>query len=217
MRLRRRAAYKGGPGATLIELLIAMGVLTLVLGAVLALQLQGLKIYQDVAASDWASFGAATAVERLEEDIQQCFRVTGRHTDTIVIAMPLLAWDDGNEMNIPVEPLAAGERISYYLSDTSGHPSLEGTYLWRATKLPGQTAFVRDIRPLAADIQKLQFTYEMMPAPREASVGTVNLLIKVSCKEGGVVRVRSHCAQITLRNAGYGPVTHESGLDSPDG
>ncbi len=207
----------GQPGATLIELLIAMSVLTLVLGAVLALQLQGLRIYQDVAASDWASFGAAMAVGHLEEDIQQCFRVTGRHTDKIVVAMPLLAWDEESQESVPVEPLTAADCLCYYLSDTSGSPSAEGTCLWRAVRLRGQSDFVPDPRALADNVHKLQFTYEMLPPPRDCSVKTVTLLVKVWCKEGGTVRTRSHSACITLRNAEYGPVTDESGLDCPEG
>ncbi len=203
----------GCRGATLIELLIAMSILTLILGAVLVLQLQGTRMYQDVAARDWATFEAATAVERLEEEIAGSFRVVGRYPDRVTISMPLMVRDSESGMDVPAQPLACGDAIRYYLSDASGQLSAGGKYLWRAVRQAGTATFIRDRAPLAGRIERLQFSYDMMPAPREASVKRVHLLVKARVKEGGAVRVRAHSARIMLRNAVYGPITHEPGVD----
>jgi type II secretory pathway component PulJ len=201
---------------SLIELSIAMSILSLVLGAVLALQLQAVRMYQETASADWANFDAAMAIARLEKDIQQCFRVTGRYSDRITITRPLMAYDAVTGTYLPVQPLAEGDSVRYYLSDASGVLYVDGTCLWRAVRPAGGSSFVKDSAPLADNITTLQFEYVMMPAPRSASVKYVDLLIRAQVKEGGATRTRSHSSRLTLRNAPYGPVTSETGTDEEE-
>jgi len=211
--MRPQCRLRPSQGMTLIELCISSSIFTLILGAILALSLQGLRMYQQVAASDWATFDAATAVDQLENDIQQCFRVTGRYVNRITMTRPLLALDSQTGVYLPVEPLAAGDKVQYYLADESGVLGTQGTYLWRAIKPAGTLHYVRDIGPLADRIVTLQFGYEMMPVPRQNSVQYVNLLIKARVKEGSAIKIRGHSSRIALRNSAYGPVTTETGND----
>ncbi len=203
-------------GVTLVELIISMSVLSLVLGAVFALYLQAIRMYQETASADWANFGAATAIGRLEKDIQQCFRVTGRYPSRITITRPLTAYDSVTGAYLPVQPLVEGTSVRYYLSDASGVLDGSGTCLWRALKPAGSSSYVRDNAPLADNITTLQLGYVMMPAPHNASVKYVDILIRAQVKQGGVTRARSHSSRLTLRNAQYGPVTNESGVDEEE-
>lgn len=210
-RVRNRLGVRRG--LTLIELSLSMTIMVLLLGAVLALLLQGVRMYPQVAASDWARFDAATAVARMEEEIEQSFRVTGRYSDRITITRPLLALVPSPGLYVPVEPLTAGDKVRYYLADATGTWGTNGTYLWRAVRPAGQSTYVPGSGPLARTVDLLQFTYEMMPAPRQASVAYVNVLVRAKVKEGATTRTRTHTSRIGLRNSGYGPVTAETGIE----
>jgi hypothetical protein len=213
---RLRTGRIGRRGVTLVELSITTSLLTLILGGCLALALQAVRMYQNVASADWASFDAATAVATLEEDITDCFRVSGHYADRITITRPLTIWDSMAGCHVPAQPLAEGASVRYYLADAAGAMGTEGPYLWRAVRPAGGPTYVRDGQPLADNIDTLQFTYEMMAAPRQASAQYVTLLMRAYVKEGGTVSRRSHTSRITLRNAGYGPVTNETGADEKE-
>ena len=203
-------------GVTLIELLMVAGLMTLVIGAVLALQLQGLRIYQSTASADWASFDAGRAVEQLETDIQACFRVTGRYPDRITLSMPAVAWDSHVQAEIPTQPLSEGASVRYYLADAGGVLGSSGTYLWRSVRPAGGALYVRDAAPLARNIVGLQFTYEMAPSRRQASVRYVDVWVRARAKEGGTTTERTHETRILLRNWEFGPITTETGVDEEE-
>jgi len=203
----------GCRGLTLIELLIVASVLTLTLGSVLSLLLQGLRIYQQTASADWAGFDAGQAVLRLEDEIRGCFRATGRYSDRITVTRPLTAWDATAHGWFPTHPLTEGESVRFYLSDSGGILGGTGTCLWRAVRAAGGTVYVRDAQPLADNITTLQLTYEMAEAPRDSSARYVGLTIAARVKEGGTVTTRTHTARIELRNYALGPVTDETGID----
>ena len=214
---RRRAQCiraGGRGGVTLVELMVSTSVLSIILGAVLLLQLQGLKAYQDVAATNRASFQAAAAVELMEEEIEACYRVVGRAPDRIVVSMPRTAWNVDQQANLPAQPLQFGSTVRYYLADSAGTYGTTGTYLWRAEKPVGATSYTLGRQPLARNVTSLQFAYTMAAAPRAASVATVGLTVVARVKQGGVTRPCTHTAQIVLRNVGYGPVTAETGRDT---
>lgn len=193
-----------------------MGIMAIVLGAVMILQIQGLKIYQGVAASDWANFDAATAVGIIEEDLQGCFRVTGRYADRITLSRPLLAYDSVNNIYVPRQPLGYGNEVRYYLADATGKLGTSGECLWRSVRRAGTTTFVLDRQPLAQSISALDLSYQMKPSPRSGSVATVGLGVTATVKEGGSTRVKRHASEIVLRNSDFGPVTSETGIDDPE-
>jgi len=190
--------------------------MVLVIGAVLSLQLAGLRVYQHTASADWASFDAGQAVERLEDDIRNCYRVTGRYDDRITVSRPLTAYDSIAGGYFPVQPLEEGQSVRYYLSDDSGALGLSGTYLWRAERAAGGSIYVLNPAPLADNITALEFTYELAPAPRDASTRYVNLRIEALVREGGTTTTRSHSARILCRNWEYGPITAETGIDEEE-
>lgn len=209
-----RSRYlKAHRGITLIELMISATILSLVLAAVLVLQLQGLRMYQDVATTDWATFKAATAVSRMEEDIQGCFRVVGRYNNRITISRPKAAWDATQSTFLPVQPLQAGDLVRYYLSDATGALGRSGSFLWCAIKPVGANDFVLQRPALAEGIRRLEFTYTMAPAPRQASVASLWLLVEAEAQHGAKTRQCIHTARIVLRNSRYGPITTETGAE----
>ncbi|MBM3498573.1 MAG: prepilin-type N-terminal cleavage/methylation domain-containing protein [Armatimonadetes bacterium] len=211
---RKPQLARGRRGITLIELMLSASVLSIILGAVLMLQLQGLKMYKDVAATDWASFDAAVAVGRMEEDIQSCYRVIGRYPDRITLSMPLTYWDASQKAYLPVRPLQTGDAVRYYLSDATGALGRQGSYFWRAVKRPGAQQFVVDPKPMADNIRSLQFSHTMAPAPRQASVAAVWLIVEAEAHEGSTTRYCSHSSSIVLRNVQFGPVSNETGQDT---
>jgi len=184
-----------------------MSLLVLILGAVLVLQLQGLKMYQDVAATDWASFEAAKAVGQMEEEIQACFRVSSPETDAITLVMPKLVWDSSLQTYLPPRPLQTGDQVRYYLSDVTGAPNRNGSFLWRAVKPAGAATFTPAVAPLAEGVHRLTFTYTTAPAPREESVARVTVAVEAEVEEGAIMRTCLHLGNIVLRNAQYGPVS----------
>jgi prepilin-type N-terminal cleavage/methylation domain-containing protein len=206
-RLRRGRAVRRA-GLTLIELMIACSVMSIILGAVLVLQLQGLRMYQDVSTRDWASFDAATAVARMEEEIQGCFRVTAGYPSSITIAKLRTQQDPVLMVEVPVQPLAAGDTVRYYLSDDTGQFDRSGTYLWRAAKPLSASTYTASL--LAKNITQLDFTYAMGAAPRNWSVAQVDLVVEASVRQGSQTRTCSHSSRIVLRNARLGPVTAEA-------
>ena len=203
---RRRTAPRAG--VTLIELMISASVMSIILGAVLVLQLQGLRMYQDVSARDWASFDAATAVARMEEEIQGCYRVTAGYPSSLTLANVRTEQNPVLMVEVPVQPLAEGDTVRYYLSDGSGQFDQSGTCLWRAVKPLGAKDHTATL--LADNVTKLSFTYTMGPAPRNWSVQQVGLLVEASVRQGGSTRTCAHSSHIILRNARLGPVTAEA-------
>jgi prepilin-type N-terminal cleavage/methylation domain-containing protein len=208
-------------GLSLIELSVAMVVLTIVLGAVLSINLQALRLYQNVQASDLAASGVAIAVQELETDLQSCFRIPERASDHITVAQPHLQTDPITHVLAPAMPLAAGRLIRYYLADATGRKGSPGTYLWRATRdwggLPAPTqpiTLTRDSQPEAYGVTALQFTYVYDVAPRDSTVLCVDLQVQGSAKEGGTTVVRTHGTRIVLRNAAHGPPMTASDLAS---
>jgi len=209
----RNAQIQGRSGVTLIEMTISMTVMTIILGAVIALHLQGLRMYQETASASQADFSAASAIELMEGQIEGCFRVTGRYADRITVSMPKVTYDSGTGEYLPDQPLAAGDSVRFYLSDQTGSIAQVGPYLWRAVKLEGATAYTLDRAPLAVGIQSLEFTYTMAPAPRADIVDSVGVRVRAQNRVGGTTQERSHVSDVVLRNAYYGPITHETGLD----
>jgi hypothetical protein len=188
--------------------MIASSVLSIILGAVLVLQLQGLRMYQDVSTRDWASFDAATAVARMEEEIQGCFRVTAGYPSSITIATLRTEQNPVLMAEAPVQPLEAGDTVRYYLSDDTAQFDRSGTYLWRAAKPPASSTYTASL--LAKSITQLDFTYTMGAAPRNWSVAEVDLVVEASVRQGAQTRTCSHSSRIVLRNARLGPVTTEA-------
>jgi len=202
----RRASRRAG--VTLIELMISAGVMSIILGAVLVLQLQGLRMYQDVSARDWATFKAATAVGRMEEEIEGCYRVMVGYPSDITLANPLTQQNTVLNVAIPVQPLTAGDTVRYYLSDKTGQFGKSGSCLWRAVKPPSAKSYTATL--LADNMTKLSFTYTMGAVPRNWSVQQVGLEAEASVRQGGTTRLCSHSSNIVLRNARLGPVTAEA-------
>jgi hypothetical protein len=53
----------------------------------------------------------------------------------------------------------------------------------------------------------------MCPAPRQDIVSDVDLVVQAQNRQHGTTRSRTHRATLVLRNARYGPITHENGTD----
>jgi prepilin-type N-terminal cleavage/methylation domain-containing protein len=204
----RQGQAIGRAGLTLIELMIASSLLSIILGAVLVLQLQGLRMYQDVSTRDWASFDAATAVARMEEEIQGCFRVTAGYPSSITLTKLRTQLNPVLMVEAPLQPLQAGDTVRYYLSDDTAGFDRSGTYLWRAIKPLSASTYTASL--LAKDITQLDLTYALGAAPRNWSVAEVDLVVEASVRQGSQIRTCSHSGRIVLRNARLGPVTTEA-------
>ena len=202
----RRASRRAG--VTLIELMISAGVMSIILGAVLVLQLQGLRMYQDVSARDWATFKAATAVGRMEEEIEGCYRVTVGYPSSITFTSVATELNPVLLVQVPTQPMSAGDTVRYYLSDSSARFDRSGTCLWRAVQPLSATSYTATL--LADNVTQLSFTYTMGLAPRNWSVQQVGLQVEASVRQGGTTRTCSHSSRIVLRNARLGPVTAEA-------
>jgi prepilin-type N-terminal cleavage/methylation domain-containing protein len=139
-------------GFTLVETMIAVTVMSMVMGVVSAIYFSSLQVWRRCSSQAQADPPAHLAISRLAKELKNAYVVDEHQEHSITFTLPLTG-EDG----INVLPLQAGKRISYYVSDTTGVVGNTGTILWRkeTNMVNGQQKLQR----IADNIEDVRFEY----------------------------------------------------------
>ncbi|GEM_PF-1554268 len=172
-------------GFTLVELLIVIGVGSIVLGALGALYTYAMAQTGDGLAELLATDQATTAARDMEWNVRNavlCEVVTKNGIKALRCKMPSLGVDlngDGQPDSYRpatlnkqgLERFALGTRVWYYLSNATGTFGTTGTILWRA-----QTA--GDAAPTTAELDKAwTYLYANAASPRFPLVAALDFSV----------------------------------------
>jgi len=142
--MRRLSRTASSPGFTLAEVMISVGLVGLVTGAVLLVFWNGIALWQRHEAESTAHLNSTQAVRRIVADARDGVqaKVYNRASGlwkALELVLPADTDADGNY--VPVWDgkkltYREGQRLLFYLSDATGAYDAGGDILWRAT-VPG--------------------------------------------------------------------------------
>lgn len=129
-------------GMTLVEVMVVMGITTLMVTSVLAMLLQTVRRCETEVKQGGTDTDAVLAMQMMVSDIREAKKVTPLASGTqIQIIKPARSPEGYYNRNI--EDIA--HPICYYISDSSHIPGRTGTWLWRSEVKNGYTEY-RSIR-----------------------------------------------------------------------
>ncbi|HIE50686.1 MAG TPA: hypothetical protein EYP85_02915 [Armatimonadetes bacterium] len=165
-----------GRGVTLVELLVALGLVALVLASVVSIYAFSLRTFQVVRAESVATDEAHFAAMYLRRRLINALEITTAESQRLAFVVPVKDPDTG----LFVTPLTAGDEYTVYLSDETGSLAASGPVLWMAVNgIP--------YRRLAQGVQSLTFAYS--PSPENPL--TIRLSLTVQGTEGPRSQTRS--------------------------
>jgi hypothetical protein len=128
---------------TLVEVLVAMGVMGILAYACAAVYFSQMRTYNEYALKLPPYDEATRSVDRVTNELRGAMMIESATDTSIVVVMPLR---DVNGDNVLVEgaegfTIAPGNRVAFYLSDASGSMEATGNYLWKAIQHPDELAF----------------------------------------------------------------------------
>jgi len=175
--MRKRVLHKRD-GMTMLELLIAAGLLGLALIATLSLLATTLNIWSKGSSGTGANLYASLAMRRLVQDIQE-----GRSADVIndklVVSFPYYNSSTGQYVRG-----LAGATATYYLSGPTGSEG-SGTYLWKQVGTT-RTRLARNVESMVVTV---------------TSAKLVRLTLTGRDQEGGAVSPNLLQQSVKLRNS----------------
>ena len=139
----RRTTKRSTRGVTLAEILAALLVFSVIVGAVSAIYTTAMRTWYIGAAENYAQQKASLAVQRMVPDLQQGLSVTEASSPyneiCIAIRLPAKTYDSGegvylNQVGTDGEGkpyLVQGDYAVYYRGDEYGNISLTGDQVWR--------------------------------------------------------------------------------------
>lgn len=187
--LRRRQ------GLTLVEAMIAMGILLLMIGACGSLYIAALNMYQQGTSLTMAHERGALACQLMSNDIREAINVDYPGPHAIIVTMPAKDVNGHNIINPATKTLVPGYQEAFYYANDSGFPMANGTTLWRALRPAGSNTWER-IEQLAPGVSALDFTY----APSIEFLELVKLDLTIRAKEGHEIYEQSLSEEVFLRN-----------------
>jgi len=188
-------------GFTLAEVIVALGVLVLLGGAMVAFYSSGARYFARSSMFSQVSAAATMAAKSIAADAQQAMAVKSgtslpaeecSSAAQLVLAMPAIDPATGyNQV-----PLQEGAWVRYYLSDKSGAYGSTGPYLWRGVKRLSEGVWRTD-KCLARSVTGLHFGY----APGLAQASRVVISVTAATSGGGGrSTVASESTEALLRN-----------------
>jgi hypothetical protein len=143
---RRRAGY------TLVEVLTAISLTTLIAGGALAMIVTSTRCFDDATTVAYTDTDAVIAMEKIVTDVREAKSVTITNDNRISVLPPVWVTDsDGSYYDRHATDTA--NEVDYYLSDSTGTVGRTGTWLWRA-----QGSDQRVVRRDVSDIEFEQDT-----------------------------------------------------------
>ncbi|NIM04956.1 MAG: hypothetical protein GTN69_12280 [Armatimonadetes bacterium] len=131
-------------GATLVELLVAMSILSALLFGLSMIYFSCLRVYLRSAWKLPPYDEATMAVDELTRRMQDGMLIDSFGDDWLIVIVPQ---KDSNRDNVLVSDgenlsLAPGQRLAFYLSNDTGSMEATGNTLWMAVADPGTENFV---------------------------------------------------------------------------
>jgi prepilin-type N-terminal cleavage/methylation domain-containing protein len=140
--MRNRNGW-GQRGLTLIEVLVAMGLMGIMAYACAAIYFSQMRTYNEYALKLPPYDEATRSVDRVTNELRGAMVIESATATSMIVLMPLR---DANGENVLVDGdtgfnLVAGDRVAFYLSDASGSMDATGNCLWKAIQHPDELVF----------------------------------------------------------------------------
>jgi type II secretory pathway pseudopilin PulG len=151
-------------GFSLIETLIAMVVMTFILGAVGVLYFTSFHVWQRCSSQSQADPPAHIAINRITKELKNAYIVNScvPGSNSITFTLPATEqvsnpFDTPPYINVNLLPLTPARQISYYISDNTGSVGRAGTVLWRSEQnfISGGS----NLKRIADNVEELTFDY----------------------------------------------------------
>ncbi|MHB9035194.1 MAG: PulJ/GspJ family protein [Armatimonadota bacterium] len=155
-------------GFTLLEVLLVSGIMAFMLASVAAMSISTMRCYDSATTRTFTDTDAATAMQMIVSDVREAksVNIIGGGT-RLRIVFPKKA--DGQEYYNRYEADTA-HQIDYYISDSTGTPGHNGTWLWRG-KDNGRRAMMRDVDSLIFETDTSRSVKITVVAQQHTSTG----------------------------------------------
>lgn len=192
MQTRRR---RGRGGATLVEVMVACTIASMVMTALVALVRFANVMWYQGGTEESTKQVLALAVGQMEPIIRSALRVNVAQSDgdTLTLVLPRVDSATGDY----ALPLADGDMVSFYLSNTTGSTDVPGTILWRSVNgTPDAAWSLRGSRG-RVDLGSagLTFTYNPAATPR-----SVVISVTTTQRAAETTLSREASTEVVLRN-----------------
>lgn len=152
-----RAALRAGKseqaGITLLELMVAMGLMAIIAYASSMIYFSALRVHNDHIWRLKPYDEATAAVKRVSDELRDAMLIVAHSDEAIVVTVP--AKDTNGDCVLTLGEdgyvLTEGESIAFYLSDETGALDAQGNSLWKAVRGEGESSFSPRIK-VADDI-----------------------------------------------------------------
>lgn len=185
-------------GMTLVETLVSLGVSVLALGALQAMLQAGSQGWATMRALESAKQSLALTVGRIGPIVRSARRVEITNTTSarLTVVLPLVNAATGDY----VVPLVDGDKVSFYLSDSTGAFDTTGAFLWRSVNGVPDTDWSLPNRRPSVDLGNAGLTFTLIPTTNPESVQ-----VSVNTRRAAHLRSlnREVSTEIHLRNRRY--------------
>lgn len=135
-------------GYTILEMVIAVSILSLVTIGVMSISVSSSKLVSEVTSKTYADSDASLAMQFLLNDIREgqayAISTTLQTNDTLSLTFPVITSSGAYNRTVP----DASHPATYYLSDSSGVLGRTGTYLWKS-KAGNNTLIRKNIKSIS--------------------------------------------------------------------
>lgn len=140
-------------GFTLIEVVISTGIMAMVMGCTAAMMIATMKCYDSASARTFTDCDAATAMQMIVTDIREANEVKFIANGNRLRIIPPEITEEGYYNRYKPDP---AHQYDYYLSDSTGVPGHDGTWLWRGKD--------NDRKPVKRNVVALEFKSDCVTA-----------------------------------------------------
>ena len=133
----------GRKGFTLVEALVAMMILALIGGAMMAFFALSAKLFRRGVAESQAESAASRTIKKMGPIVHEALdlNVVVRDGNTgevrVELSLPLKQTDPVTGEDLVALPMTVDKEVAFYRSDESGDPDETGEHFWRAEKVGG--------------------------------------------------------------------------------
>lgn len=140
-------------GVTLAELLVAVGLMSILAYASSMIYFSTLHVYNDHVWRLTPYDEATAAITRVSEELREAMLIDAHSDQAIVVTLPVKDANGDCLLTLGEDgyTLTQGDRIAFYLSDDTGALDAEGNCLWKAIMAQGESTFIPRIK-VADDI-----------------------------------------------------------------
>ena len=180
MQQKKSRFSKSRRGLTVVETVIAAGVTLMVFASLSFFSTFQAKSWQEATAVVRSQRMGQSSVERLAPSIRGARSVVTASSSATMLTLRMPRYDASGNLVVPV---ADGNLLSFYLSDTSGNPNNPGGILWRAKNgTPDSTwSLAGGMGRTFLGKNSLTFTYYPPTNPETVTI-TVNTLKTIGSK-----------------------------------